>query len=125
VVPFARSAMHVGTVRHRGQKMAKSTGNLVLVTDLLREHPASAIRMLLLDRVWHEPWEYRPADLDAAAGRLEDLYSAAARPDRSATAGAAITSALLDNLDVPRAVAIARQEGGDAARGLLHTLSLS
>jgi len=125
VAPFARSAMHVGTVHHRGQKMAKSTGNLVLVTDLLHEHPASAIRMLLLDRVWHEPWEYRPADLDAAAGRLEDLYSAAARPDRSATAGAAITSALLDNLDVPRAVAIARQEGGDAARGLLHTLSLS
>ena len=31
---------------------------------------------------------------------------------------------LLDDLDVPRAVAVARAEGGDAARGLLQVLAL-
>ncbi len=79
VRPFARAWLHVGTVEFDGAKMAKSTGNLVLVTDVLATHPAAALRLLLLDRPWARPWEYRPADLDAAAGRLERLYAAASR----------------------------------------------
>ena len=35
--PFARARLPVGTVRHAGRKMAKSTGNLVLVSDLLEQ----------------------------------------------------------------------------------------
>ena len=35
VAPFARATVHVGEVRIGGAKMAKSTGNLVLVDDLL------------------------------------------------------------------------------------------
>jgi cysteinyl-tRNA synthetase len=33
VAPFARSWLHIGTVRLDGEKMAKSTGNLVFVRD--------------------------------------------------------------------------------------------
>jgi hypothetical protein len=36
-----------------------------------------------------------------------------------------VSDALLDDLDVPRALAIAREEGGEAARGLMHLLALS
>ena len=42
--------------------MAKSSGNLVFVGDLLKEHSAAAIRMLILDRRWGQAWDFtRPA----------------------------------------------------------------
>jgi L-cysteine:1D-myo-inositol 2-amino-2-deoxy-alpha-D-glucopyranoside ligase len=124
VTPFARAHLHVGTVYQGGAKMAKSTGNLTLVSDLLRDHPPAAVRLLILDRPWDEAWEYQPAQLDTAAGALEDLYAAAGRPDSGPAATAEVTAALLDNLDVRRAVAVARGSGGEAARLLLRVLSL-
>jgi L-cysteine:1D-myo-inositol 2-amino-2-deoxy-alpha-D-glucopyranoside ligase len=125
VAPFARRAMHVGAVHYQGRKMAKSIGNLVLVSDLLRGYPPAVIRLLLLNRPWQTAWEYHEGDLDVAAADLEALHAAAGRPNRSAHATAAVTTALLDDLDIPTAVSIARQHGGQAARGLLHLLALS
>jgi cysteinyl-tRNA synthetase len=54
------------------------------------------------------------------------LSAAAGRPDTAATpaATAEVTAALLADLDVPRAVAVAREQGGAAARHLLRTLAL-
>jgi cysteinyl-tRNA synthetase len=123
VTPFARTHLHVGTVYQDGAKMAKSTGNLTLVGDLLRDHPPAAVRLLVLDRAWHAPWEYRAGALDAAAGTLDDLYAAAGRPGTGSSP--AVEAALLADLDVPRAIAIAREEGGEAARLLLRVLSLA
>jgi cysteinyl-tRNA synthetase len=125
VAPFTRAHLHVGTVYQDGKKMAKSTGNLTLVGDLLQEHPPAAVRLLVLDRPWHAPWEYHPAELATATADLDALYAAAARPDTSATAADAVTAALLDNLDVARALAVARDQGGEAARLLLRVLALA
>jgi len=125
VSPFARSHLHVGAVHQGGAKMAKATGNLTLVTDVLRDHPPAAVRLLILNRPWHAPWEYHAGDLDAAAGTLEDLYAAAARPGTSPAAITAVTAALLNNLDVPQALAVARDEAGEAARLVLRVLSLA
>src|ERR1035441_948721 len=71
VRPYARAWLHAGTVTTGGVKMAKSAGNLVLVSDLLAGYPAAAIRLMILDRSWADDWDYRPDLLDAAAGRLE------------------------------------------------------
>ncbi len=124
VTPFARAHLEVGTVHVDGAKMAKSTGNLVLVADLVRDHPAAAVRLLLLDRPWGEDWAYRAEDLDAAAGRLERLYARAGTPAGSAADVAAVEAALLDDLDVPRALQVAEDAGGEAARVVLGTLAL-
>jgi cysteinyl-tRNA synthetase len=135
VAPFARARLNAGTVRVAGAKMAKSAGNLVLVTDLLRDYPAAAVRLLILDRRWDRDWDYEPADLDAAAARLERLQAAAGRPERGGVAGhsagqggaamAAVHAALADDLDVPAALGIAEHEGGgQAARGLGSLLGL-
>ena len=125
VTPFARAWMHVGTVQIDGRKMAKSVGNLVLVSDVLAEHPADALRLLLVDRPWAQSWDYHPADLDAAAARVERLYSAASHgAAEDPAASAEVTAALLDDLDVPRALAVAEESGGAAARQLLSVLGL-
>jgi len=124
VAPFARAHLLVGTVHVGGAKMAKSTGNLVLVADLVEDHPAAAVRLLLLDRPWERDWAYRAEDLDAAASRLERLYARAGSPTGSAADVAAVEAALLDDLDVPRALAVAEEAGGVAARAVLGTLGL-
>ncbi len=129
VAPFARARLTAGTVRVGGAKMAKSIGNLVLVTDLLQDYPAAAVRLLILDRRWDADWDYEPADLAAAAARLERLQAASGRPDRTSAGGrgtalAAAAAALADDLDVPSALEIAEEEGGQAARSLGSLLGL-
>ena len=124
VAPFARAWLRAGTVHIDGAKMAKSAGNLVLVDDLLREHSPAAIRLLCLNRPWSAPWEFTPDALAAAAATLDELYAAAARTGSDAGAEQ-ILEALRENLDVPRALAIALAEGGAAARALVEILALS
>jgi cysteinyl-tRNA synthetase len=132
VRPHARAIFEVGVVSLDGAKMAKSTGNLVLVSDVLADHAAAALRLCLLDRPWAQGWDYATAELDAATQRLERLYRAAGRStgasaqDASqASAAAAITAALCDDLDVAAALAVAEEAGGVAARSLIATLGLS
>ena len=124
VAPFARRMLHVGAVSQDGAKMAKSTGNLTLVADLLETAPAAAVRLMLLDRRWSEGWEYRPELLAAATDALHELYAAAARPGTTDAAEEQVVAALLDDLDVPRALAAATEAGGAAGRLLIRVLSL-
>jgi cysteinyl-tRNA synthetase len=125
VRPYARAWLHVGTVTIDGAKMAKSAGNLVLVRDLLAEHPPAAVRMMILDRPWADSWDYTPALLAAAHQRLDDLYRAAGRthPD-GAHALSKIRGLLADDLDLPAALNIAIESGGSPARTLSATLGL-
>jgi cysteinyl-tRNA synthetase len=126
VTPFARAWLHVGTVQVDGEKMAKSAGNLVLVSDVVDRYPPAALRLLLLDRPWRPPWNFTFADLDAAAARLERLYTAAARGgDGVSAASRAVADALAADLDVPAALAVAEVEGGAAARLALSVLGLT
>jgi cysteinyl-tRNA synthetase len=124
VQPFARAWLRAGIVSYGGAKMAKSAGNLVLAEDLLKEHSAGAIRLLILNRRWSEPWEYTAEELDAAEATLEQLYTAASTPG-IAPGAAAAPAALLDDLDVQRAVTIALEDGGQAARTVIELLALS
>jgi cysteinyl-tRNA synthetase len=124
VTPFARAWLRAGTVRVEGAKMAKSSGNLVLVDDLLRDYSAAAIRLLCLNRRWAQPWNYSAEQLDSSAALLEDLRTAAARTDASGAGSAAVPSALLADLDVPTALAMALEDGGQSARTLIDLLAL-
>ncbi|MGH3754128.1 MAG: cysteine--tRNA ligase [Pseudonocardiaceae bacterium] len=124
VSPFARAGFPVGTVTVGGAKMAKSAGNLVLVGDLLGHHPAAAVRLLLLKRPWWQTWDFRSEDINAEASRLDRLYSAAGTARTSPAAADAVTAALVDDLDVPAALAIGEESGGEAARLVLRTLAL-
>jgi cysteinyl-tRNA synthetase len=124
VTPFARTWMHVGTVRIGGEKMAKSTGNLVFVSDLVAKTNASVVRTLLLDRRYADAWDYDEAGLEAAGQRLDALHTAAGRPGSSEAATEAVISALANGVDVPTALDLAIAEGGQAARELVSILSL-
>jgi cysteinyl-tRNA synthetase len=124
VAPFSRRHLHVGAVHKDGAKMAKSTGNVTLVGDLLAEHRSAAVRLMLLNRPWHQGWDFTEAALADAESALDMLYGAAGAPEEQEQAAGEVVAALLDDLDVPRALAVATEAGGSAARLLVETLRL-
>lgn len=124
VTPFARRWMHVGTVTKGGRKVAKSTGNLVFVVDLLQRWAPQVLRLHILDRPWSESWDFDEADLQATATRLEALWSAGGTAGGDEAAVEAALEALMDDLDVRRAVDIAIESGGEAARTVAKILAL-
>ena len=124
VAPFARREVHIGAVHKGGRKMAKSTGNMTLVGELLSAHRSAAVRLMILNRPWHEAWEYDESEIAAAEQALDALYEAAGGAHESADAAEQVVAALLDDLDVPRALTAATEAGGSAARLLLETLKL-
>ena len=127
VVPFAGSVVHVGEVRRGGAKMAKATGNLVLVADLLQHFSGPAIRLALLNRRFDEPWECSDDVFTGGATLLDELNAAAGRAAGSGAAPAVrheVVRLLADGLDVPATVSHALSEGPSAARLLLALLKL-
>src|SRR6266581_2455654 len=64
--PFSRFWVHTGMVYQDGEKMSKSLGNLTLVSDLLKEYSADAIRLTLLSHHYRHPWECFSEDLHSA-----------------------------------------------------------
>jgi L-cysteine:1D-myo-inositol 2-amino-2-deoxy-alpha-D-glucopyranoside ligase len=75
---FVRHWAHAGLVHFQGAKMAKSTGNLVFVHDLLKSCEPAALRLALLAHHYRQDWAWEARLLDEAVRRLERWRGAAA-----------------------------------------------
>ena len=118
--PFVRHWMHQGMVRLGGEKMSKSLGNLVFVSDLLKEWEPMVVRVALLTRHYRDEWEWDDALMPEAAARLERWRSAG---DGGGALGE-VRAALDDDLDTPAALAavdaaVASGQGASEAAALL------
>jgi L-cysteine:1D-myo-inositol 2-amino-2-deoxy-alpha-D-glucopyranoside ligase len=103
-----RVHVHAGLVAYQGQKMSKSLGNLVLVSNLRASGvDPMAVRLALLAHHYRAEWEWTDDDLPAAVRRLErwrDAVSGNGGPDATATLDA-VRAALATDLDAPAALA--------------------
>ncbi|MCT2182299.1 cysteine--1-D-myo-inosityl 2-amino-2-deoxy-alpha-D-glucopyranoside ligase [Brevibacterium casei] len=110
--PLAKTYMHTGMVGYQGEKMSKSKGNLVLVSQLLAEGvDPMVIRTVLLSNHYRSDWMFTPELLEAAEKRLAAWRHAADREAecREGLRGhiiALLREALADDLDSPRALGI-------------------
>ncbi len=103
--PFVRHWLHVGLVGLGGTKMSKSLGNLVFVSDLLKEWDPAAVRLALLSHHYRGDWEWEDADLAAAAQRLDRWRSVdSVSPSGGDEDIEAVRRALDDDLDAPGAL---------------------
>ena len=104
---FVRHWMHQAMVRMDGEKMSKSLGNLVFVSELLTTWDPRAIRLAVVANHYRTPWEWTDATMPVAGRRLDDWLTASTSPAAvdSATAVEAVRRALDDDLDTPSAVA--------------------
>jgi L-cysteine:1D-myo-inositol 2-amino-2-deoxy-alpha-D-glucopyranoside ligase len=130
--PFVRHWMHSAMVDYGGEKMSKSLGNLVFVSDLLKVADPRAIRLALMRHHYRSGFEWFDTDLDEGTALLHRLLAAAERdrgPDPTPYAQR-VRDALDDDLDTPRAIdalddlASAILSGGDdeTARDVLCEL---
>ena len=99
--PFVRHWMHQAMVRMDGEKMSKSLGNLVFVSELRKEWDPRAIRLAAHAHHYRIAWEWHDEILPTAAARLE-AWTAAGPGDGGLLEA---RTALDDDLDTPTAVA--------------------
>jgi len=104
--PFVRHWMHSAMVNYEGEKMSKSLGNLVFVSDLLETADPRAIRLALLRHHYRAGFEWFDTDLDEGVALLHRLEAAAKQPDGPDARPFAhrVRAALDDDLDAPRAL---------------------
>jgi L-cysteine:1D-myo-inositol 2-amino-2-deoxy-alpha-D-glucopyranoside ligase len=73
VEPFVHHWMHVGMVGYEGEKMSKSLGNLVLVSNELKRFSPDAFRLYLFSHHYRLPWEYIDGEIVGWQGIASDL----------------------------------------------------
>lgn len=124
---FARYWLHNGHLKVEGEKMAKSQGNFITIDEALRGHPGEVVRFALLSTHYRQPIDWSERKLREARTVLAHWHRLAegveTNPAEEPPTG--VWSALLDDLNTPRAIAelhrLSRE--GDAA-GLLAGASL-
>ncbi len=117
---FARYWLHNGMLTFDGKKMSKSLGNVVVLHELLQQHPGEVLRFLLLKAHYRQPLDWSDTTLQQARATLDGWYGVlrdlANVPTADTKTGAAeVETALLDDLNTPAAFAVLAKLA-DAAR---------
>jgi cysteinyl-tRNA synthetase len=112
--PFSRFWMHTGMVHQDGEKMSKSLGNLTLVSDLLKDYSADAIRVTLLNHHYRYPWECFPEDLQVATetiGLFEQVRTLVGDKvdGKNSMLHGLFVAAMENDLNTPQALLLLRQ----------------
>jgi L-cysteine:1D-myo-inositol 2-amino-2-deoxy-alpha-D-glucopyranoside ligase len=117
--PFVRHWMHQAMVRMDGKKMSKSLGNLVFVSELLKDWEPMVVRTALVAQHYRDSWEWDAAMMPAAAERL-DRWRAAGHGDAALDD---VRRALDADLDTPGAVS-AIDRAATSGRGVTSAAAL-
>ena len=93
-------------VRYEGEKMSKSLGNLVFVSDLLKVADPRAIRLALMRHHYRPGFEWHDTDLEEGTALLHRLLAAAELPSGADPRpfAARVRAAIDDDLDSPTAL---------------------
>ncbi len=89
--PFARNWIHNGFVNIEKEKMSKSLGNILNISEALEENSAESIRLFLLSSQYRSPIDYTSETLKENEAKAERFYRTIKRIEE---AGASI-----DNFD--------------------------
>jgi L-cysteine:1D-myo-inositol 2-amino-2-deoxy-alpha-D-glucopyranoside ligase len=101
--PFVRHWLHAPLVSYEGTKMSKSLGNLVFVSDLLKDWEPQAIRLAVIAHHYRSGWEWTDGLMPDATERLERWRAADGPADPQVLD--AVRAAVDDDLDTPTALA--------------------
>ena len=133
---FARFWLHNGMLTFSGRKMSKSLGNVMLVHELLKEHPPEALRLMLLRGHYRQPLDWSDATIAQSVSTLDGWYRVLRDlvdvevDTANLPVPDAVEAALCDDLNTPQALAelsqladAARQaDGAEAKRTAKSTL---
>lgn len=74
--PFVKYWIHSSMLIYQGEKMSKSLGNLVMVSDLLKIYSPNSIRWILLSHFYRNPWEFTFSELKSAQEKTKKIEKA-------------------------------------------------
>ena len=113
---MAKYWMHNGFLNISGEKMSKSLGNFFTVHELLDQHPAEAIRLLLLTAQYRQPLDFTHEGLTQAKATLDRWYGALRSKDAqpSSSVPQSVEDALSDDLNTPLAISAVHALGDPA-----------
>ncbi len=118
--PFARYWVHNGFLSMDSEKMSKSLGNVLLVHELVKEHPGEVLRLALLSAHYRQPLDWSERTIESARKMLDRFYGAVRGIEltdderASAEPPATVIEALEDDINTPKAL----KEMFDIARAL-------
>lgn len=108
--PFARIWMHNGMLNLSGEKMAKSTGHVISLSEAAARYPGAALRLFYLRAHYRSPLEYSPELLDESVAGWERLRAFRRRAGEAGVADAAVIEAfgeaMDDDLGTPQAISV-------------------
>ena len=107
---FAKYWMHSGMLQVNAEKMSKSLGNFLLLTDVLDNTRPAALRMLMLQTHYRSPLDFsieRLAEADAALSRIENTVRNVGWLASNAVAGA---PNVIDDVSLRSLTAIAHED---------------
>lgn len=102
--PFVKFWMHIAMVSFEGEKMSKSLGNLVLVSDLLEKYSANAISLMLLLNHYRKPWEYTEKLMIEAQGYMNEIEKNLKGIKADSSSLDELTGDLEDDFNVPATI---------------------
>lgn len=106
--PFVKLWLHTAMVLYMGEKMAKSLGNLVMVSELLKHNTANEIRWLLLSHYYRKPWEFEEEEFEKIKDNLYIVLKAlkdVKETNKTSSLSMKKFSSIMDNdLDTPQAL---------------------
>jgi len=101
--PFARYWMHNGMLQLKGEKMSKSTGNLIPINEFLEDHSGDVMRLMVISSHYRSPLTFNDEVIEANERALERLLSAI-KPSMEGASGAPaeITQKLEEQVEITR-----------------------
>jgi cysteinyl-tRNA synthetase len=108
---FARWWLHNGMLTFDGRKMSKSLGNVLQLHEMLKHHPAEALRLRLMSGHYRQPLDWSDAAVAQSVSTLDGWYRVLRDLADVDVDGAqlpvpaAVEAALCDDLNTPQALA--------------------
>ncbi|MCL6096809.1 MAG: cysteine--tRNA ligase [Patescibacteria group bacterium] len=105
--PFVKYWMHISMVLYEGEKMSKSLGNLIMVSELSKKYSANSIRWLLLAHHYRQPWEFDYSEIEEAQDKIlmiEKMLDKKSDGEPNISLWRELESLLDDDFDTPKAL---------------------
>jgi cysteinyl-tRNA synthetase len=103
---FAKIWMHNGMLRLAGEKMSKSVGNIVSLREVIEEWGRETVLLFFMTAHWRKPMDFSDEVMEQAAAQVESFRNVFRGPSVASCDREEFISALDDDFDTPRALAV-------------------
>jgi cysteinyl-tRNA synthetase len=109
--------LHNGYLQVEGEKMSKSLGNFITISDVLKDWPGEVARLTMLMTHYRKPIDWTLKGLQEAQKTLDHWYDLTSDVESGCILCADVLLALQDDMNTPKAIAALHELRREAAKG--------